>query len=186
MVTCLPGRHSRLYGYEECCRIDLQDRRSRSGLQMPFRRRQSAGRWRISPSTILWFRDIVSRVCLPKAPVITATWGDVEIPQGRDHSAATGGNPNLVCVCECALPLSVSRFTGRRPFVGWCKNSTGLAGGPESFIVVRMRPYSKFTEDSGASPLANSGYQIAEGVCVCEHLLPCHTQVHGTNRSSEV
>jgi len=166
--------------------LDLQDRRSRSGFQMPFRRRRPAGRWRISPSTILWFKDIVSCARLPKAPVITATWDNIEIPQSRDHSAATGGNPNLVCVCECALPLPVGRFTGRRPFVGWCRDSTGLASCSESFIVVRMRSYSKFTENSGASPLANSGYQIAEGVCVCEHLLPCHTQVYGTNRSFEV
>jgi hypothetical protein len=186
MLTCLPSRHSRLNGYKECRWIDFQDRRLRSGLQALSWRWQPGGRWRVIPSTVLWLRNTVSGVRFPKAPVITATGGDIKISQGGNHSATTGGNPDLIGVSECALSLSPRYFTSWRPFVGWFRNSACSAGGPESFVVVRMRSYSKFAKNRNASSLANSGYQLTESGCVSEHLLPCHAHVHRTDRSSGV
>jgi len=112
MIARLPSRHSRLYGYKKRRRIDFQDRRLRVGLQASPWRWQRTRRWPITPSTILWLRDTVSSVRFPKAPVITATWSDIEISQGGNHCAATGGNPDLISVCECALSFSTGCFAG--------------------------------------------------------------------------
>ncbi len=130
------------------------------------------------PPPIFWFGNPVPRAGIPKPLVVTAAGGDAEVPQGGGHRAATGGKLDATRVGERALPGPGGCFGCSRRLVLRYGDPAGQTCRPEPVIVMDVRSHAEFAENGRKAALANSRYQITQGIRFREHLLPCHVAVH--------